>query len=132
MKKVVIITTGGTIAMKRGPMVGGAVPLLKGDDFMALLPRGGVDLVFEELRGREVADELELGAERVLLRFGLVERLADVRRVRRRVARRPTPHSRRTHTRPGPTNLALTAKPRWTSDPENMHGRAARAGAPRA
>jgi len=48
LKKVVIITTGGTIAMKRGPMVGGAVPLLKGDDFMALLPRGGVDLVFEE------------------------------------------------------------------------------------
>lgn len=48
MNKVVIITTGGTIAMKRGPMVGGAVPTLKGDDFMALLPRGGVDLAFEE------------------------------------------------------------------------------------
>jgi L-asparaginase len=48
LKKVVIITTGGTIAMKRGPMVGGAVPLLKGQDFMALLPRGDVDLVFEE------------------------------------------------------------------------------------
>ena len=48
MKKVVIITTGGTIAMKRSPMVGGAVPMLKGDDFMALLPRGGVDLAFEE------------------------------------------------------------------------------------
>ena len=48
MKKVVVITTGGTIAMKRSPMVGGAVPMLKGDDFMALLPRGGVDLAFEE------------------------------------------------------------------------------------
>jgi L-asparaginase len=48
LKKVVIITTGGTIAMKRSPMVGGAVPMLKGDDFMALLPRGGVDLAFEE------------------------------------------------------------------------------------
>src|SRR5262245_65591578 len=34
--------------MKRGPMVGGAVPSLKGEDFMALLPRGGVDLAFEE------------------------------------------------------------------------------------
>src|SRR3954464_8993017 len=34
--------------MKRSPMVGGAVPMLKGDDFMALLPRGGVDLAFEE------------------------------------------------------------------------------------
>lgn len=48
MKKVVVITTGGTIAMKRGPMVGGAVPTLKGEDFMALLPQGGVDLAFEE------------------------------------------------------------------------------------
>jgi L-asparaginase len=48
LKKVVIITTGGTIAMKRGPMVGGAVPTLKGEDFIALLPRGGVDLAFEE------------------------------------------------------------------------------------
>ena len=48
MKKVVVITTGGTISMKRSPMVGGAVPMLKGDDFMALLPRGGVDLAFEE------------------------------------------------------------------------------------
>lgn len=34
--------------MKRGPMVGGAVPMLKGEDFMAMLPRGGVDLAFEE------------------------------------------------------------------------------------
>jgi L-asparaginase len=34
--------------MKRSPMVGGAVPTLKGEDFMALLPRGGVDLAFEE------------------------------------------------------------------------------------
>ena len=49
MKKVVIITTGGTIAMKHNsPMVGGAVPMLKGEDFMAQLPRAGVDLVFEE------------------------------------------------------------------------------------
>jgi L-asparaginase len=48
LKKVVVITTGGTIAMKRSPMVGGAVPMLKGDDFMALLPRGGVELAFEE------------------------------------------------------------------------------------
>src|SRR3954470_5796461 len=48
LKKVVVITTGGTIAMKRSPMVGGAVPMLKGDDFMARLPRGGVDLAFEE------------------------------------------------------------------------------------
>ncbi len=48
MKRVVVITTGGTIAMKRSPIVGGAVPSLKGDDFLALLPRDGVDLVFDE------------------------------------------------------------------------------------
>jgi L-asparaginase len=49
LKKVVIITTGGTIAMKRNsPMVGGAVPMLKGEDFMAQLPRSGIDLAFEE------------------------------------------------------------------------------------
>jgi L-asparaginase len=48
MKRVVVITTGGTIAMKRSPMVGGAVPSLKGEDFLVLLPREGVDLVFEE------------------------------------------------------------------------------------
>ena len=48
MKKVVIITTGGTIAMKRSPMVGGAVPTLKGEDFMSQLPRGTVELAFEE------------------------------------------------------------------------------------
>jgi L-asparaginase len=48
LKRAVIITTGGTIAMKRGPMVGGAVPTLKGDDFLAQLPRSGIDLTFEE------------------------------------------------------------------------------------
>lgn len=48
MKRVVVVTTGGTIAMKRSPMVGGAVPSLKGDDFLSLLPRDGIDLSFEE------------------------------------------------------------------------------------
>lgn len=45
---ILCITTGGTIAMKRGPGVGGAVPSLKGDDFQALLPRSGQQVVFEE------------------------------------------------------------------------------------
>lgn len=48
MRKVVIITTGGSIAAKRSPMVGGAVPSLKGDDFMSLLPRNDVELQFGE------------------------------------------------------------------------------------
>lgn len=34
--------------MKQSPMVGGAVPSLKGEDFLSLLPRDGIDLVFEE------------------------------------------------------------------------------------
>lgn len=48
MKKAIIITTGGMIAMKRSPMVGGAVPTLKSEDFLAQLPRSGFDLRFEE------------------------------------------------------------------------------------
>jgi L-asparaginase len=49
LKKVVIITTGGTIAMMRNsPMVGGAVPMLKGEDFLSQLPRSGIELAFEE------------------------------------------------------------------------------------
>src|SRR5689334_4360339 len=35
--------------MKRNsPMVGGAVPMLKGEDFLAQLPRTGFELAFEE------------------------------------------------------------------------------------
>lgn len=45
---ILVVTTGGTIAMKRGPMVGGAVPSLKGQDFLALLPRSEYQVVFEE------------------------------------------------------------------------------------
>jgi L-asparaginase len=48
MKRIVVITTGGAIGVRRGPIVGGAAPTLKGDDFLAMLPRSGVDLVFEE------------------------------------------------------------------------------------
>jgi L-asparaginase len=48
MRRIVVITTGGAIGARRGPVVGGALPALKGDDFLALLPRDGIDLVFEE------------------------------------------------------------------------------------
>lgn len=48
MKRILVITTGGSIATRRGPMVGGAVPALKGDDFLAQLPRSGIELTFEE------------------------------------------------------------------------------------
>lgn len=48
MKRIVVVTTGGAIAVRRGPAVGGAVPALKGDDFLAMLPRGGFELLFEE------------------------------------------------------------------------------------
>lgn len=49
MKRITILTTGGTIAVKQGLMVvGGSLPSLKGNDFLALLPRDGIDLSFEE------------------------------------------------------------------------------------
>jgi L-asparaginase len=49
VNKVVVITTGGTIAMKRNsPMVGGAVPMLKGEDFLSQLPRLNTQILFEE------------------------------------------------------------------------------------
>ncbi|EFO79446.1 asparaginase/glutaminase [Oscillochloris trichoides DG-6] len=48
MKRIVVITTGGAIGARRGPVVGGATPTLKGEDFLAMLPRQGIDLVFEE------------------------------------------------------------------------------------
>jgi L-asparaginase len=48
MKRIVVITTGGTIAMRSGTLAGGAVPSLKGDDFLAMMPRSGVELTLEE------------------------------------------------------------------------------------
>lgn len=48
MPHILVITTGGTIATRRGPTVAGAVPSLKGDELMAMLPRGGIELTFEE------------------------------------------------------------------------------------
>ncbi len=48
MPRIAVITTGGTIATRRGPTVAGAVPSLKGDDLLAMLPRGGIELAFEE------------------------------------------------------------------------------------
>ncbi|NJP04486.1 MAG: asparaginase [Chloroflexaceae bacterium] len=52
MKRIVVLTTGVGIIVKQSPMVGGSIPSLKGDDFMALMPREGVDLVFEEVGNR--------------------------------------------------------------------------------
>src|SRR5438270_378113 len=42
--------SGGTIASKHGPVVGGAVPSLKGEDFMAQLqiPTSDIAISFEE------------------------------------------------------------------------------------
>jgi len=49
MKKVIVFTIDSTISLKRSPMLVGALPALKGDDFLALLPRDEVELVFEEV-----------------------------------------------------------------------------------
>jgi L-asparaginase len=38
MSTIIILTTGGTIAMKRDEAAGGAVPTLQASDFLALLP----------------------------------------------------------------------------------------------
>lgn len=48
MRNVVVLTTGGTISSRRGPQVAGAVPLLKGADFLALLPRGEFNVTFQD------------------------------------------------------------------------------------
>lgn len=39
MKRIVILTTGGTIAMSKSDTAGGAVPVLTGTDFVDALPR---------------------------------------------------------------------------------------------
>ncbi|TEU14691.1 MAG: asparaginase [Anaerolineales bacterium] len=48
MPTIVILTTGGTIAMKRDEAAGGAVPTLDGSDFLAALPPGLPELRVEE------------------------------------------------------------------------------------
>ncbi len=48
MKHIVILTTGGTIAMSAGAQAVGAVPTLAGADFAAALPRGVAEIRTEE------------------------------------------------------------------------------------
>ena len=38
LKKVVVVTTGGTIAMKLAPATGGLIPAVSGDDLLAAVP----------------------------------------------------------------------------------------------
>lgn len=48
MARILVLTTGSTIANRRGPSIAGALPSLKGDELLAMLPRGGIELIFEE------------------------------------------------------------------------------------
>jgi L-asparaginase len=48
-RQVVVLTTGGTIAMQYDAAAGGAVPTLGADDFTAALPAGLAELRVEEL-----------------------------------------------------------------------------------
>jgi L-asparaginase len=48
MSTIVILTTGGTIAMKRDEAAGGAVPALDGSDFLSALPPDLPELRVEE------------------------------------------------------------------------------------
>ncbi len=47
-KRVVILTTGGTIAMRADAQAGGAVPTLAGADFLSALPRDIADIRTEQ------------------------------------------------------------------------------------
>lgn len=47
-KRILVITTGGTIAMRRETEAGGAVPKLVGEDLLAAVPHGLAELAFEE------------------------------------------------------------------------------------
>lgn len=38
-KHIIVITTGGTIAMKKDPETGGLVPAVSGEDLAAAVPR---------------------------------------------------------------------------------------------
>ncbi|MFV9505727.1 MAG: asparaginase [Oscillochloridaceae bacterium umkhey_bin13] len=48
MPRILVITTGGAIATRRGPTTAGALPSLKNDELLAMLPRSGIELLFEE------------------------------------------------------------------------------------
>lgn len=48
MKRIVILTTGGTVAMRADVSAGGAVPMLAGADFSDALPRDIAETRFEE------------------------------------------------------------------------------------
>ncbi len=48
MKRVIVLTTGGTIAMRLDAQAGGAVPTLTGADFLSALPRDVAEVRTEE------------------------------------------------------------------------------------
>jgi len=48
IKRILVITTGGTIAMQRDEAAGGAVPTLVGPDLLAAVPPDLAELSFEE------------------------------------------------------------------------------------
>jgi L-asparaginase len=54
MKRIIVLTTGGTIAMRAEPLSGGAVPALHGADFLDAFP-GDVQVVTEEFSNQPSA-----------------------------------------------------------------------------
>jgi L-asparaginase len=48
VKSILVITTGGTIAMRRDEAAGGAVPKLVGEDLLVAVPPGLAELEFQE------------------------------------------------------------------------------------
>lgn len=48
IKRILVITTGGTIAMKRDEKAGGAIPTLGGQDFLSAIPLDVAEIELEE------------------------------------------------------------------------------------
>ena len=62
MPNIMILTTGGTIATRRGPIVAGTLPPLKGDDLLAMLPQHGTELIFEAFANLPGSHQTPAGA----------------------------------------------------------------------
>jgi L-asparaginase len=62
MPTIMILTTGGSIATRHGPIVAGTLPPLKGDDLLAMLPQQGTELIFEAFANLPGSHQTPAGA----------------------------------------------------------------------
>lgn len=78
MKRILVITTGSSVATRRGPIFGGALASMKGDDFQAMLPRSGVQLSFEEFSNLPSSHLTPVGALELSRRIEAAQSSPDV------------------------------------------------------